>query len=325
MILVTNSEIPVKDLSRWIRGKRPVVARPTDVFRPHSTLHEFEPDGKGGCLRTWVVFLINRECPWTCFECDLWKYTVPTKIPPGAIVAQIDEALRQAQGMELDQIKFYNSGSFFDVGAVPPELDGVIATKLHRFKRVIVESHPALIGTRCWKLQEALTGELEVAMGLETAHEPTLKRLNKRMTLADFERAAAALRQRSVALRCFVLIKPPFMLAKDVVEQTVRSVKFAQQVGASVISLIATRSGNGAVDILMKEGEFTLPNIKLVESAFEAAIEFATADFRVLLDSWDLDRLIGCDTCKSARISRMMMMNQTSKLLAQIECELCRS
>ena len=52
---------------------------------------------------------------------------------------------------------------------------------------------------------------LEVAMGLETAHPGALERLNKRVTLEGFARAAAELRRRDVALRVFVLIAPPFV------------------------------------------------------------------------------------------------------------------
>src|SRR5437868_3342925 len=50
---------------------------------------------------------------------------------------------------------------------------------------------------------------LEVAMGLETAHPDALDKLNKRMTVDDFVRAADRLRQRDVALRVFLLIAPP--------------------------------------------------------------------------------------------------------------------
>jgi uncharacterized Fe-S cluster-containing MiaB family protein len=85
---------------------------------------------------------------------------------------------------------------------------------------VIVESHPALVGhARVDRLLAALDrhrGEdqparLEVAMGLETAHPVALDRLNKRFTLERFAQAAAALADRGVVLRVFLLISPPFV------------------------------------------------------------------------------------------------------------------
>ena len=52
-------------------------------------------------------------------------------------------------------------------------------------------------------------------MGLETAHPDALERLNKRMTLDQFRRAAGAARRRDVALRVFVLVAPPFVPASE--------------------------------------------------------------------------------------------------------------
>ena len=41
-----------------------------------------------------------------------------------------------------------------------------------------------------------INGRLEIAMGLETVHPEVLRRLNKRMTLDDFERATTFLLQQ---------------------------------------------------------------------------------------------------------------------------------
>ena len=48
-------------------------------------------------------------------------------------------------------------------------------------------------------------------MGLETAHPDALARLNKRMTLAGFDRAAEWLVRHGIAVRAFVLVHPPFV------------------------------------------------------------------------------------------------------------------
>ena len=115
-------------------------------------------------------------------------------------------------------MKLYNAGSFFDPRAVPEDDYGGIAGQLAGLDRVIVESHPALVGPRVDKLLDALARHaaasgapprLEVAMGLETVHPDALDKLNKRMTVDDFVRAAGLLRRRDVALRVFLLISPP--------------------------------------------------------------------------------------------------------------------
>jgi uncharacterized Fe-S cluster-containing MiaB family protein len=109
--------------------------------------------------------------------CDLWKNTTEESVPRGAIPTQIRNAL--ASLPPARRIKLYNSGSFFDPQAVPPEDYGEIASLLAGFERVIVESHPALVGRACARFTDLLGADLEVAMGLETAH-PMLAKLNKR-------------------------------------------------------------------------------------------------------------------------------------------------
>src|SRR5205809_906258 len=75
----------------------------------------------------------------------------------------------------------------------------------------IVECHPMLVGGSAAHFAKQLAGVLEVAMGLETVHPEILPKLNKQMTLPQFARAAAFLREHEIALRAFILIKPPFL------------------------------------------------------------------------------------------------------------------
>ena len=145
--------------------------------------------------------------------CDLWKNTLTESVPQGAIPAQIDYALARLEPAR--HIKLYNSGSFFDPRAIPVEDYPAIAERVADFERVIVECHPALIGEKigenCFRFKEILSGPLEVAMGLETAHPAILEKLNKRMTTDQFAAAAARLREHGIDLRVFILVKPPFM------------------------------------------------------------------------------------------------------------------
>ncbi len=109
---------------------------------------------------------------------------------------------------------------------------------------------------------------LEVAMGLETAHPVALERLHKRITLERFAHAAAELRRRDVALRVFLLISPPFIPADEQDAWLLRSIDFAFDCGASVVSLVPTRSGNGAMEALRDEGQFRMPTLDDIERSF---------------------------------------------------------
>ncbi len=91
-------------------------------------------------------------------------------------------------------------------------------------------------------------------MGLETVHPEILERLNKRMTLDQFSIAADFLRRNTIDLRVFILVQPPFMRPSESLYWAQRSLDFAFDCGASAATLIPTRGGNGAMEILARGG-----------------------------------------------------------------------
>ena len=60
--------------------------------RPYAILHEVEPTGAGTLAAVNVLFLTVSECPLACVFCDLWKNTLDTPTPRGAVARQIDWA-----------------------------------------------------------------------------------------------------------------------------------------------------------------------------------------------------------------------------------------
>ncbi len=159
-----------------------------DPSRPYGFFVEEEPRAGGGTDRVATIFLTNRECPWRCLMCDLWKNTLEAPTPKGAIPAQMRYALERLPSANV--LKLYNAGSFFDRAAIPREDHGEIASYARGFERVVVECHPALVGESSLRFRDSLGGpSLQVALGLETANEEILGRLNKGMTVADFENA----------------------------------------------------------------------------------------------------------------------------------------
>jgi radical SAM enzyme (TIGR01210 family) len=300
-------------------------ARPLpDPWRHQGLLVEDECFEDGRAARVATVFLTGRECRWRCAMCDLWRFTIPGDTPRGAIPAQLDQALGDLQalaGARPTRLKLYNASSFFDPAAVPEEDYGLIAERLAGFDRVVVESHPALVGHRVDRFQAALQGSLEVAMGLETAHPGALERLNKRMTVEQFARAAEALLGRGVAVRAFVLVFPPFVPREEHDEWLVRSVNFAFACGASVVSLIPTRGGNGALEALAAAGSFEAPTLADLERSFELVL--ARSRGRVFADLWDLGRFAECAECRPARTERLRLMNLEQRVQPPIDGAAC--
>jgi radical SAM enzyme (TIGR01210 family) len=308
------------------RGDRPA----HDPWRHQGLIVEDERAADGRIVRAATVLLTGRECPWRCAMCDLWRYTTTTDTPRGAIPAQLRAARAALDGEAppVTTMKLYNAGSFFDPRAVPEGDYEEIATALAGLAHVIVESHPALIGGRVDLLRAGLRAQsreqdvpsLEVAMGLETAHPEALDRLNKHVTLAGFAAAAAALGQRGIPLRVFLLISPPFVPPEEQDAWLLHSIDTALGAGASAVSLIPLRGGNGAMEELAAHGWFSPPTVGDIERAAALGLTHAAGRGRVFVDLWDLDRFATCRVCLQARRDRLQAMNLTQRVLPAIMC-----
>jgi radical SAM enzyme (TIGR01210 family) len=300
----------------WILTRRPARAR-LDPYQPYAYFVEDECTAEGTVEPVATVFLTNRECPFRCVMCDLWQNTLSEAVPVGAIPAQIDHAL--AALAPARQLKLYNSGSFFDRQAIPPDDYGAIAQRANRFARLIVENHPALTGDACLGFRDLLSGRLEIAMGLETAHPAVLARLNKRMTLDQFAQAAQFLQRNQVDLRVFVLVQPPFVPADEALFWAQRSLDFAMEQGAGVVTLIPTRGGNGAMEELAMQGQFQAPALHLLEAAMEYGLQLRAG--RVFADLWGLRAV--CGECHAQRAARLQQMNLQQVVLDRVACSAC--
>ncbi|HEX3470172.1 MAG TPA: hypothetical protein VHT28_03215 [Silvibacterium sp.] len=311
------------DRDAWILARRPR-RNALAPSQPYAFFVEDECSADGEIVPVATVFLTNRECPWRCLMCDLWKNTLTETLPAGAIPSQIDYALERLSPAR--QIKLYNSGSFFDARAIPPQDHPAILSRVASFERVVVECHPALVGESCFRFNDQLTGRLEVAMGLETVHPQILERLNKRMTTDDFAAAAARLREHNIDLRVFILVKPPFMRQEEALYWAERSLDFAFDCGATAAALIPTRAGNGALEELASLGDFSPPRLATLEAAaaYGVALNRGRAfPMRIFTDLWDVNPPAACPHCYPSRIARLRSMNLQQSIPEPVSCTHC--
>lgn len=307
--------------SGWIRLLR-APKRGIDPREPLGHLWEEEREPGGGELQTLTIFLAGAECPFTCVFCDLWRETLDGPTPPGALTAQLRKVLAAVGTLPRPAAaKLYNASNFFDPRAVPVEDETEILDLLAPFSRVTVECHPRLIDGRSLRFAERLAGSLEVAMGLETVHPEALRRLNKAMTLDDYDRAAAALKQAGIAVRAFVLVAPPFVPPPEAVEWAVRSAEHALSRGAERVSLIPLRQGNGALEALREAGDFTPPRLEQLEEALDRCL--ALGGGIVTADLWDARRFASCPQCVDPRLARLDRINRTGLTAPRQSCAAC--
>jgi radical SAM enzyme (TIGR01210 family) len=318
-----NTSYPASNAERdrWILSQRPNLDAARSAFardRPGHWLRETEPDGRGGIASILTLFLTNRECPWRCLMCDLWQHTTRESVSAGAIAAQVTHGCMTAflagRGRPANWLKLYNAGSFFDPRAIPPQDYPAIAEQARQFSHLIVECHPTLVNDQCLKFRDQLRKtRFEIAMGLETAHPGVLEKLNKRMSLESFSRAAKFLRGAGVDVRVFILMKPPFLDDAEAVEWGRRSIDFAFDCGANVVSLIPTRAGNGALEELAREGLFSPPKL----SAFEVVAEYGVKlrRGRMLADLWDLEKIAPDAASFERSRDRLFRMNHDQRVM----------
>jgi len=302
---------------RSLRPPKPYV----DPYVAHGTALDEERRPDGRLERALTVFLAGAECPFTCAFCDLWRYTIDGPTPPGALPAQLERVLADVAEPMPDRLKLYTASNFFDRRAVPSQDLAALARLAAPFAAVTVESHASTIGRGAASFARQLGGRLEVAMGLETVHPVAAAQLNKRLELERFDRAAETLVADGIDVRAFVLLGVPYVDAAESVEWTVRTVEYAAARGATVVSIIPVRGGNGEMERLQALGAFTPPTLAQLEDALDGCAQVAGTV--VMADLWDVQTLATCEQCRPARTERLRRMNVGGHPEQRITCERC--
>jgi hypothetical protein len=121
-----------------------------------------------------------------------------------------------------------------------------------------------------------------------------------------------------MALRVFLMLRPPFVSERDGLWWACRSIDAAADAGATACTVIPTRGGNGAMEAL--GDAFRPPRLRSLERAVEYGV--ALGGPRVFADLWDAERLRAC-ACSPAREARLAEMNRTQRVPPAVVCAAC--
>ena len=301
--------------NQWIlsnRGQKNDI----DPKKPYAFIVEKERTAEGKIEDVATIFLTNKECPFRCLMCDLWKNTTDETVPIGAIPGQIEYALERLPSTK--HIKLYNSGNFSDKKAIPPQDYDHIIDLLGGFETVLIENHPKFINQKVLDFRDKLNSNLQVAIGLETVHPEALTLLNKQMALDDFGASVSYLNKNDILSRAFILLRPPFLDEEEGVAWAKKSIDFAFDAGIECCAIIPTRSGNGSMNILESQGYFHSPRIESLEEVLDYGISLYRG--RVFADLWDLEHFSACDSCLDLRKERMHQMNLMQVISPLVSC-----
>jgi radical SAM enzyme (TIGR01210 family) len=311
-----NDISPVIINDKWVLAQRSAKNH-VNPQRPYDFFLDKERTPNGQVEDVATIFLTNKECPYRCLMCDLWKNTTDQRVSDGSIPMQIQWAMDHLSIVQ--HIKLYNSGNFFDGQAIPPADIPKIAELLKTQKTVTIENHPKLVDERCVAFNDLLHPNLHVAMGLETVHPTILEQLNKRMTLKDFDHATTYLVKNDISVRAFILLRPPFLTEIEGVKWAKKSINYAFNAGVECCVIIPTRGGNGALEQLQKTQQFFPPKIESLEEVLEFGIQLNHG--RVFADLWDINTFSQCEKCREKRNERMGQMNITQEYSPPVNCD----
>ncbi|KAA0009342.1 MAG: TIGR01210 family radical SAM protein [Thermoplasmata archaeon] len=185
----------------------------------------------GKVANVMVIVLRTPGCYWAkvsgCSMCGYFKETYDAGYDE--IKKQIDEAYKKYEGEEI--VKFFTSGSFLDEKEMPRDLQIYAIEKFSKAKKIVIESRPEFIKNLEW-----LQGNIEVAMGLESANDRVLEySINKGFRFRAWLKNAKLVKKHGKKLRVYILIKPPFLKEIEAIKDAINSARKVADI-ADVIS-----------------------------------------------------------------------------------------
>lgn len=180
----------------------------------------------------FVLILRTRGCYWAdvkgCSMCGYAKDTLGRSATPEELGEQLSRALGRYRGEPY--VKVYTSGSFLDDREVDPtSREAIVSAFSGRARRFLFETLPEFVRPEMVNpLRDAFTGELEVALGLESTDPTVLGRfVNKGSPPSEYLAAADRLATMGVRKKAYLLLKPPYLTESESVSDVVRSVREA--------------------------------------------------------------------------------------------------
>jgi len=255
------------------RDRRPEAAGPESARRYVNLWTEPEAiDGEH--VRAFVVILRTRGCYWAdakgCSMCGYSKDTLGRSASPAELAEQLAGVLRRYAGEPY--VKVYTSGSFLDDREVDGESRARFVSAFSgRARRLLFETLPEFATPdRLAPLRDTFSGELEVALGLESTDPVVLGRfVNKGASPSEYLAAGDRVRSLGLHAKAYLLLKPPYLTEGEAIEDVVRSVEGAAA-HFDTLSVNPVHIQNGTVvEWLYHRGRYRPPWLWSVVEALE--------------------------------------------------------
>jgi len=185
---------------------------------------------------------------------------------------------------EIECVKIYTSGSFFDPAEVPLPARNAFGT-LVKGKIVIAETRPEFVIPESIASFEEIVDDgshdipLYIAIGLETSDDRIREKcINKGFSWEDFLRASKAARSAGAGVKAYLLLKPLFLTERESIEDTISSLGALRGI-SDMISLNPCSVQRGTeLEYYWKRREYRPPYLWSVLSILSRAREHVVCD-----------------------------------------------
>ncbi len=270
-------------LNQAVRDARKLDQRDDDPNAPSRVWSEEEViDGEAH--RALTVILRTRGCTWAirggCSMCGYVNDSFVKNITADHLVRQFETAL--AQFADHTVIKLYTSGSFLDGTEVPVEAQqrilDLVPEQVVRFQSEAQAHH--VTEERLSDLRDRLPEGCQFALGIgmEASTPEVLEfSVNNEFTIEDFHQASEVARGFDTLLKCYVLVKPPFLTEREAIEEavaTARRVSGSPALEAMSFNPVSVHK-NTLVEELFDAGEYSPPWLWSVVEVLDRVSGFA--------------------------------------------------
>ena len=219
--------------------------------------------------KTLTIILKSGGCSWNrCLMCS-YRHERYVGLSKDELAARLIRQLRfvatTIQIKDVEIVKLYTSGSFFDPDEVPYAVLEEAGT-LFRGKIIIAETRPEYVNEDILEDFKARIDDgtnakpLYVAIGLETTNDRIReKSIDKGFSSEDFNQAVRAARTAGVGIKAYLLMKPLFLTEKEAVSDMKQSLTDLSGV-ADIVSMNTCSVQRGTdMERYWKQGAYRPP------------------------------------------------------------------
>lgn len=213
---------------------------------------------EGRSVDAMVVILRTRGCCWSkqkgCSMCGYNSASSP-EVNAQDLMAQLETVMHRYQGEPF--VKIYTSGSFLDSAEIPLSVREEVFRLFADTERLLFESRPEFVDS---ETVANLPSNVTVALGLESADDRVLEEsIHKGFSVADHRRAANIIRDAGLAVRTYILLKPPYLSEKAAIRDTLQSIRYATEYSTEISINPLNVQRSTLVERLWKRGDYRSP------------------------------------------------------------------